>query len=66
MSELRMFVWAEFCPDYTDGLAFAIAPDVRTAQNMVVEKCGFRPVNWGPVAEYSISEPIAFAVTGGG
>ena len=26
---LKLFVWEGFCPDYTDGLAFAIAETVQ-------------------------------------
>jgi hypothetical protein len=63
--ELFLFVWAQFCPDYTDGLAFAIAETVEQAQKLIEQKCGYRPTDWGPVQQFPASEPIAFCVTGG-
>jgi hypothetical protein len=63
--ELFLFVWAQFCPDYTDGLAFAIAETVEQAQKLIEQKRGYRPTDWGPVQQFPASEPIAFCVTGG-
>lgn len=62
---LKLYVWPEFCPDYTMGLAFAIAETVQEAKSMVESKMGFFPSDWGRVEEHPISK-IAFAVYGGG
>lgn len=63
---MRLFVWTEFVPDYTPGLAFAIADNVVDAQNLVIEQHGFCPVEWGPVQEFPVTEARAFCVAGGG
>ena len=59
--KLKLFVWTEFKPDYTSGLAFAIAEDVNKAQELI----GVPDDDWGPVKEYPIDSPIACYVYGG-
>ena len=34
-TDLSLYVWAEFSPDYKDGLAFAVAKDIEQAKEMV-------------------------------
>lgn len=68
--ELKLFVWEEFAPDYTNGLAFAIAETEKEAHDMVAakylaEKRPWIPSNFGPVEVYELGK-IAFSVTGGG
>jgi len=63
--ELFLFVWDQFCTDYTDGLAVAIAETVEQAQKLIEQKRGYPPFDWGPVQQFPASEPIAFCVTGG-
>lgn len=65
MSELRLFVWDEYAPDYTSGLAFAIAPNIQEAIKMVIEATGYEVSDWGQCSEYPINQPIAFAKMGG-
>ena len=36
---LRLFVWDGFCPDYTSGLAFAIAEDETDARKQTPGLC---------------------------
>jgi hypothetical protein len=62
---MRLFVWNEFCPDYTAGLAFAVAADIEEAQRLVIKSEGFNPSNWGPVQVFDLKEPRAFSVFGG-
>jgi hypothetical protein len=62
---MRLFVWGQFCPDYTDGLAFAIAENLEQARALVIASIGFVPSNWGVVQEFSVNDPIAFSVYGG-
>jgi hypothetical protein len=33
---MKLFVWTQFMPDYTDGLAFAIADDEESARQLVI------------------------------
>ena len=63
---MRLFVWERFCPDYTDGLAFAIAENVEQAQKLVIESKGYEPYDWGDLKEFSVTEPRAYCVSGGG
>jgi len=63
--ELFLFVWTEFCPDYSDGLAFAIAETVEQAQKLIEQKRGYQGNDWGPVQQFPATEPIAFYVNGG-
>lgn len=62
--KLKLFVWDEFCPDYSDGLAFAIAETVQEAQELVINSMGYSTSSWGPVREYPIAK-IARSVSGG-
>lgn len=67
--ELFLFVWDEFCPDYTDGLAVAIAETVEQAEELIRQSRNseFEAYDpWGPVQKFSVTEPIAFWVNGGG
>ena len=34
-AKLKLFVWTRFCPDYTSGLAFAIAKDELEARRLI-------------------------------
>ena len=63
---MRLFVWDGFCPDYTDGLAFAVAENIEQAQEMVIKEKGYTPFDWGPLKEFDLSVPVAFAVSSGG
>ena len=62
---MRLFVWTEFCPDYTDGLAFAIAENIEEAQTLVIKLKGYEPSDWGTVQELPVTEPRAYCVSGG-
>lgn len=63
---LKVYVWDKFNPDYSCGLAVAIAPNVETAQRMIIEKMGHNPLEWGECKEFDLDDPVAFAVAGGG
>lgn len=64
--EMRLFVWTGFCPDWTDGLAFAIAETCEQAMAMITDKLGYGIVTWGTLEVHSMSVPVAYAVHGGG
>jgi len=64
-AELKLFVWTKFCPDYTDGLAFAIAENETQARNLIKETLVFEPGPWGPLSIYPLTKRIAFCVPGG-
>jgi hypothetical protein len=62
--KLKLFVWTEFCPDYTGGLAVAIARDETHARKLIEKERGFRVWEWGKLTVYPI-KPIAKCVSGG-
>jgi len=65
-SVLRLFVWRGFAPDYSDGLAFAVAENIEQAQDLVVKSLGYDPSDWGTVTEHELSSPVGCGVRGGG
>jgi hypothetical protein len=63
---LRLYVWPQFSPDYTAGLAFAIATTEEQARQAIEQRLGFTPADWGPVEIHDATDPVAYARTGGG
>lgn len=65
-NNLKVFVWRQFSPDYTDGLAFAIAETTQEAQELVEASLGYElsPYAWGKCEEFPIGK-FAAAVHGG-
>lgn len=63
---MKIFIWAEFCPDHDDGLAFAIAENEEQAKDLVIREFGREPKSWewGFLEVHEI-KPIAKAVKGG-
>ena len=66
MSELKLYVWTEFSPDFHDGLAFAIAATEEEARKLVTKAYCCEVREWGEVAVLPLDQPTAFAVEGGG
>lgn len=64
--KLQLFVWDGFSPDYTDGLAFAIAYSEEEARQLIVEAYGASPSDWGTLKVHPLNRHIAYAVCGGG
>lgn len=65
--KLKLYVWTGFCPDYTDGLAFAIAESEEKARKLVEPDADRRAfITWGTLEVFGLNEPRAFAVWGGG
>ena len=65
-TKLRLFVWTDFCRDYTAGLAFAIAKDETDARKLITKQHGYEPYQWGELKIYPITRRIAKSVSGGG
>lgn len=51
--KLRLFVWTGFCPDYTSGLAFAIAKDETDARKQIEKERGYTIYTWGDLKDMS-------------
>jgi hypothetical protein len=67
MSEqkLMLYVWPKFAPDYTDGLAFAVAESEEQARELVSLVKGYAPEDWGTMLVYPLTDPVAYAISGG-
>jgi len=64
-AKLKLFVWTGFCPDYTSGLAFAIAKDELEARRLIETDRGYHISYWGDLTIHPIRR-IARSVSGGG
>ena len=64
MADLKLYVWTNFCPDWTSGLAVAIADTVGEAKLLV--QAAYRPMcvwDWGTLSIHDI-ESCAYCVDG--
>ena len=65
-SKLQLYVWKGFAPDYTDGLAFAIAKDEVEAREIIVrELSDYSVVVWGELSIHPLNKSFGKAVLGG-
>lgn len=65
LATLRLFVWTDFSPDYTSGLAFAIAKDETDARKQITKQRGYEVYTWGDLKIYPLTKRIARCVSGG-
>ncbi len=63
---MQLYVWKGFCPDYTSGLAVAVAHDETEARALITKYQGCEVYEWGDLTIYPLDTPRAFAVPGGG
>lgn len=62
--KLKLYVWTDFS---SEGLAFAIAKDLREAKKMVKMSYDTLTIySWGYLEVYELTEKISFAVGSGG
>ena len=62
---LKLYVWPAFMPDYSDGLAFAIAASEEEARAAVENVLGWDGGNYGPVEVHELNRGVSFACPGG-
>ena len=62
---LKLYVWDDFNPDWTSGLAFAIATSEKEAKELILKE-RYDPTDWGTLTVHSLSKKIARSVSGGG
>lgn len=62
--ELKLYVWTEFCPDYTNGLAFAIASSQKEAMDKIKDNHSYIH-RWGNLTIHELNEEISYSVMGG-
>ena len=65
MKKLKLFVWEGVLSDWTDGVMFALAPDVETARKMLIEKCHYIPEHDLKQEPDVYTVPFALAIWGG-
>ena len=66
-TKLKLFIWTGFCPDYSDGLAFAIAKNETDAKKLVEkERNNLNIYDWGDLEIRPLSRRVARCVSGGG
>ena len=63
---LKLYVFKHFCPDHSDGLAFAIAESVEDAKEQIRKDRKIDPYDWGEMTEHPLDEKFAASVSGGG
>jgi hypothetical protein len=62
--QLKIYIWEDFEPDWTSGLAVAIAETEKEARKLVEDEHGYEPSNWGEMKVRPFSK-CAFCVSGG-
>lgn len=62
---MKLFIWTGFCPDYTSGLAFAVAKNEAEARKLVIKEHGGEPYEWGELEVRRLDWRVARCVTGG-
>ena len=62
---LKLYVWEGFEPDYTEGLAVAIAKTEEEAKTLILEQAGGEVYEWGRLSVRDI-RPFGRCVCGGG
>jgi len=65
--KLKLFVWDDYAPDYSPGLAFAIAEDSEQARDMIEKDVGYRNDSLSATPDtYDLTTPVVYACSGGG
>jgi len=65
---VNLYIWDNFCSDFSSGLAMAVAHNKTEAIKLVNElpTCLLYPADdWGDCDIYPLGDPIAFATRGG-
>ncbi len=65
-NKFKLFVWTDFCPDYTSGMAVALAHDETKARKLVVKEYSGEPYQWGELHIYPVTKTFAQCISGGG
>ena len=59
---IKLYVWISFCPDNTDGLAFALASNLKEAKELVIKAYAMTPHDWGELHIINIHKKCGYAV----
>lgn len=55
-SKLRIYIWTDFAPDWSGGLAFGIAETEAEARALIVQNSGYNPSDWGTLEVRNIAK----------
>ncbi|NOR58452.1 MAG: hypothetical protein GQ474_08015 [Sulfurimonas sp.] len=64
-SKLKLFIWTNFSPDWSGGLAFALAATEQEARSLIIEDHGYNPSDWGHLEIRRTDWRVARSVSGG-
>lgn len=62
---MKLFVYTDFCPDYSSGLAVALAHTEDEARKQIEAYRGYKVYDWGTLAVFPVSRKMAQCVSGG-
>ena len=62
---MKLYIWTNFNPDWSGGLAFAIAKDEKDARQQIVKDRGYEPTDWGDLEVRPLTRRVARSVSGG-
>jgi hypothetical protein len=66
----QVFLFEDFCSDFYDGMAFAIARDENEAKELIIEQFSKHhskePYEWGKMSVWPVDTKMAAFVCGGG
>ena len=65
MKNPKLYIWTDFCPDWSGGLAFAIAQNETQAREMIEKYLGYTVYDWGDLEVRDATVKTARAVSGG-
>ena len=63
---MKLYIWEHFCPDYTSGLAVAVAGSEQEARSLVIDAHDGAVWEWGELSVFELDCPVAACVAGGG
>ena len=65
-TKLKLFIWTNFSPDYSSGLAFSIAKNEAEARKLIMIEHGeYGPHDWGDLEIRRLDHRVARCVAGG-
>ena len=63
--KLKLFIWTDFCHDWSGGLAFAIAETESEARKLIEKERGYEVYGWGDLEVRPLTHRVGRAVSGG-
>jgi len=63
-NKFKLYVWTDFNPDYTSGLAVALARNRKEAEKAIESKTSV--YDWGDLEVFPVTKKMAESVNGGG